>query len=390
MPLAALLFAGEPPEWRVVGTDPVELQLRRVREAGVGHAVIFAERVTSALITVVDRLRREGLSVDVARSAADVAEYIHPDQQVLMITPDIFVTSKRLKAVATGPQPTLLCVRDEPSNEDFERIDATARWTGFALIDGGGLRRTATMVGDWDLAATLMRRAVQDGAARITLSPGEAATDLIVARDPAGARLAGRRLTSTDTNSSDGLVTRWLITPLARHLVRATGDLGVPVRSLTMAAVVVFGVAAICGLMGWVVASLALMLVGLVVDSGAAVGAAAGATARQSERLWATVRFASALLIYVAMGMTLTLRTAQWGCVVLSLVVVGATWLATPVMRDGTAPSRWQSEPGSYAIVGLIGFAVGAPLVAVALSAAHAVIGLFWAVRKASVGLARP
>ena len=82
----------------ILGTDPVEFQIRRARAAGVGHAVIFTERVSSQLLATVDRLRGEGLSVDIARTVADAAEYIHPDEAVLMIAPDLIVAPERLMA----------------------------------------------------------------------------------------------------------------------------------------------------------------------------------------------------------------------------------------------------------------------------------------------------
>ena len=61
----------------------------------------------------------------------------------------------------------MLTVPDDADQPRFERIDAAARWGGMLLIDGARLRRTAAMLGEWDLESTLLRRAVQDGAARI-------------------------------------------------------------------------------------------------------------------------------------------------------------------------------------------------------------------------------
>jgi hypothetical protein len=390
LPLAALLIAGETPLPRILGTDPVEFQLRRARVAGVAHAVIYVERVTSPLLATVDRLRRDGLSVDIARTVADAAELIHPDEGVLMIASDVVVSPERLSAVADSTEPVLLCVRDEPANDQFELIDPTARWTGFARIDGGLLRRTAAMVGDWDFGSTLMRRAVQEGAARMTLSPEQAGADLIAFGGAGSAQIAGRRLVATSPVENAGWGQRWLIAPVARLLARVAGDAGVEAQWVTVAGFGLFGVATVCALAGWIVASLILLLIGQLCDVAGNIGTHAGAGTLRWEKLRFPVRAASAAVVVLAMGTTLTLRTAQWGCLVLAVVIIGATWLARPLVRDEVAMTNWRSDPPGHAIIGVLGFALGAPVAALLVSAAHAAISLGWALRKALSGLARP
>jgi hypothetical protein len=389
LPLAALLIAGETPVPRILGTDPVEFQIRRARAAGVGHAVIFAERVSSQLLATVDRLRGEGLSVDIARTVADAAEYIHPDEAVLMIAPDVIVAPERLAAMAASVEPVLLCVRDEPANDRFELIDPTARWTGFARIDGGLLRRTAAMVGDWDLTSTLMRRAVQEGAGRMTLTPEEAGADLIVLGGISAAQVAGRRLVAASPVENAGWATRWLIAPLARLMARVVGDLGVEAQWVTLAGFALFGVATACALAGWIVASLLVLLIGQICDAAGDLGTQAGAGTRRFERLRFPIRAAAAIIVVLAMGTTLTLRAVQWGCLVLAIVIIGATWLARPLVRDDATMAKWRSDPSGHAVIGLIGFALGSPVGALFVSAAHAAFSLGWALRKALSGLAR-
>lgn len=390
MPLAALLIAGDVTLPRLLGSDPVEFQIRRARDAGAGHAVVYAARVTSSLLAIIDRLRLEGLSVDVARSAADVAEYIHPDETVLMIAPDVIVSPDRMAAIATSAEPTLLCVRDEPANDRFERIDATARWTGIARIDGGLLRRTAAMVGDWDIASTLMRRAVQDGAARMTLTPDEAASDLLTFDNVMSVQAAGRRLVASAPLESAGWGTHWLIAPVARFAARVAGDLGITAQWVTLCGFAFSLVAAACGLAGWIVASLFLLLAALTFDIAGGIGMQAGAGTQRWEKWRFPVRALASTVVVLAMGTTLTLRSMQWGCLLLAVIIVGATWLAAPLARDDARMATWRSDPAGHAVIGVVGFALGTPIAALAISAAHAACSLGWIVRKALSGLARP
>jgi hypothetical protein len=383
LPLAALLIAGETTGPRVLGADTIEIQIRRARLAGVSHAVIYIERVTSALLATVDQMRAEGLSIDIARTVGDAAELIHPDEAVLMIAPDVIVSPERLAAIATSGEHILLCVRDEPANDRFELIDPTARWTGFARIDGGLLRRTAAMVGDWELGSTLMRRAVQEGVRRTTLTPEEAAVELIIVDNSVAAQVAGRRLVASAPVESGGWGTRWVIAPVARFMARTTADLNIQAHWVTMAGFGLFGLAVAGALAGWIIASLLMLLLALACDVAGSIGTRAGAGTLRWEKFRFPVRAAAATLVVLAMGITLTLRSAQWGCIILAIVVVGATWLAAPIARNDARMADWRSDPSGHAIVGIIGFAVGSPITALAISAAHAAFSLGWAVRKA-------
>jgi hypothetical protein len=390
LPLAALLIAGERVLPRLMGSDPIETQLRRARGAGAGHAVVYAERVTSELLAVVDRLRREGLTVDIARTVADAAEYIHPDEAILMIAPGVVVVPERLLAVANSVDSVLLCVRDEPANDRFELIDPTARWTGFARIDGGLLRRTAAMVGDWDLASTLLRRAVQEGAGRMTLTPEEAGQDLLVVDSATAAQQSGRRLIAATPVEAGGWGAKWLIAPLARTLARVASDLNIEAQWVTLAGFTVFALGGVCALAGWIVPSLLLLIFGQTLDLTSEIGTRAAAGSARFEPLRFPVRAAAASLVVLAMGITLALRSVQWGCIVLALVIIGATWLAAPLARDDQRMAMWRSDPSGHALIGILGFAFGSPVWALAAAAAHALFSLVIALRKTLSGLARP
>jgi hypothetical protein len=377
-----LLIAGDRPGHAILGTPRVEFQIRRARAVGAAHAVIFAERLTADLVDSVARLRSEGLSIDIARSAGDAAELIHPDEAVLLLESDLLVAPDRLASLVAQERPALLCVRDEPGNERFERIDPTARWTGYALVDGDLLRRTVAMIGDWDLASTMMRRAVQDGAHRLTLTPDELKRELVAIDDPLDAQRAGRRLVAAAIVPNAGWATRWLLGPLARFAAGFAGELGIEARWITLAGFVFSGIAIGAALAGFIVISLAFLLLGLFCDLAGDLGAQAGSGSAQFERWRYPVRAVAAAIVVMAMGTTLFMRTLQWGCVVLALVIVCATWLAAPLVRDDPAMARWRADPGGHAVIGLVGFIAGSPVAALAIAAAHTVVSLVWAVRR--------
>ena len=175
MPLAALIAAQDQTDMGdglratlpVAGRTLIELQAMMARRAGAEHIVLLVERVPAALAQAVDRLQRQGARVEIARSVAEAANRLHPNEHVLLIADGCVVSQGAIDRLAASPPPALLILPDTQDNADFERIDSEARWAGVALMDGAALAATAQMLGDWDLSSTLLRRLVQRGAARI-------------------------------------------------------------------------------------------------------------------------------------------------------------------------------------------------------------------------------
>ena len=179
-----------------LGRSLIEHQARQAAAAGARHIVILVERVPAALVGAIDRLKRDGIGVELARSVADAADRIHPEERLLVIADGLIARQELVERAGSATVPSLFTVPDSIDAAAFERIDAGARWAGLALIDGTLLRTTAAQLGEWDLQSTLLRRIVQAGAVRIDVPP--AAVTLAMSVDAVGvaerALLAGEGL----------------------------------------------------------------------------------------------------------------------------------------------------------------------------------------------------
>ena len=80
MPPAKALRATLP----LAGATLVEHQARLAASVGAGPIIILVERLPAALTAAVDRLRRDGLRVEIARGLADAVDRIHPDEALLL------------------------------------------------------------------------------------------------------------------------------------------------------------------------------------------------------------------------------------------------------------------------------------------------------------------
>ena len=373
MHLAALLIVGNRSDDALISVPDVEHLIRRAREAGATHAVVLSERITSALVASIARLRTEGLSVDLARAMDDVTEMVHPDEHVLLIPSDVVIAPERLAALAAAPVPTLLCLPDSIETATFERVDATSRWSGALLIDGALLRSTAAMVGDWDLASTLMRTAAQNHAGRMTVALDALPTAFLPIGVEVERMQAARILLGRTTLSEDGWASRTLFNALARKLGVLAVDIGIEARWVSLAGLACFAGSVLAALAGWIAMSMVLYLIADVVDRTGDLLTRAAMAAVPWQRWRTAARWGTAAIVGLATGTTLFFRTLQWGCMVLGSVMVGAEVL-TRHMKP--TPDRWKSDPPALALIGFVGVVAGAPVIALAVMTVVAIADL--------------
>ena len=63
----------------------IERQARLAAAAGAAPIIVLVERMPPALCAALDRLRREGVPVQVARGAEEAAEAVDPGDRLLVI-----------------------------------------------------------------------------------------------------------------------------------------------------------------------------------------------------------------------------------------------------------------------------------------------------------------
>lgn len=253
----------------VVGRTLIERQARLAAGAGAEHVVLLVERLPAGLTGAIDRLRRDGIAIDVARSAGDAADRFHPDERVLVFADGAVAGSGAIARLAAGSAPALLTLGEGAPQGPFERIDAATRWAGLALVSGDMLRKTVAMLGDWDLHSTLLRRAVGASARRVDVADGAGLDEIFPAmlvRSKAGARAATEASFAVD-RAGEGWPARLLYGPAARLLVGLVLDRNLESRWLRWGGIVaaVFAVPAM--LRGWLLAGLILLVAGALLDA---------------------------------------------------------------------------------------------------------------------------
>ena len=111
----------------MAGRSLLEHQVRRAIEAGASHAVVLVERVPAELSAALDRLKRDGIAVRLARDPMDAADHFHPEEAVRLVADGLVAAPDCFEAMAARTAPTILVVADTPENTDFERVDGPHR-----------------------------------------------------------------------------------------------------------------------------------------------------------------------------------------------------------------------------------------------------------------------
>jgi len=389
VPLAALITAQDQTDGGdglratlpLAGRSLIDYQVGLAVSAGAGHVVVLVERVPAALAQAVDRLRRQGWRIEIARSIADALDRFHPEESIILVADGAVAAQGAVDALAAQPAPALLALPDTQDYADFERIDATSRWAGFALLGKPALEATAQMLGDWDLTSTLLRRLVQADAARVSaLNPsGDAAlAPPVLATGPAVTHAIEARLLRQaepgEGNWAELYLHRLTAGPLVPPLVARQIDQD----HVAYAAAALAWIAALFAGLGLFWAAAALLPVAATIASAARRMARIwSGTAAPSSRLTDLARHAAALATLILLSRMLVAE-GGWGwwtvaalapaalCGVAALAPIvtavrarpAPRWLATPDALTWTAPLLAVLGGWRWMVAALAGYAM--------------------------------
>lgn len=303
----------------LAGATLVEQQARRAFAAGAGHVLLLIEEVTPELAAAIGRLRLDGLEIGMV-AGIDAAADALADQVVLLIADACLPETDVLRDMTGLTVPAVATLADEPEHARHERIDATVRWAGVALIDGHRVAETATMLGSWDPVSTLLRRAVQDGATRLAV---DAAPPMLL-------------VDQTSLEAADAAILAAARTPakdwISRTVFAATEELAVPQLLARRVdplwpALLAAGLAIAGGATAWVGWRWPA-LIGLLLSG--PIAAAAGRLARVQARpvpfgrIFDTARTVASAVALGGLAKGLAGSSGQWGWWLVAALIVAA------------------------------------------------------------------
>ena len=248
----------------LAGRSLLDYQVRCVAAAEAAPIVIVVERVPQALQDIFERLRLDGIGVFLVSDIDEAASRFEAGSMILLVGDGVVAPAEMVANLAAEPEPAIAIVPDDEAHAAFERIDAESRWAGVALVDAHLLNSTASILGDWDLQSTLLRRAIQSGARRIPVGEAGGRTILVESADQLGDfqrnLLAASRSTRTDWPS------RFILAPFEELATERLMERRLPPAWLVWAALGLTLAAALLFVRGWLVTALVLLVLSTPLD----------------------------------------------------------------------------------------------------------------------------
>lgn len=341
----------------LAGRTLVEYQVRCAAAAGASPVVVMVERLPAALNDALERLRQEGMPVTAVSDGADAASRFEAGMPIVLIADGLAPDYAALANLAEYADPTVLLVPDDEAHRQFERVDATSRWAGLALVDAPTLGSTVAMLGDWDLQSTLLRRTVQSGARRLE-AHGEAGGGLLADRPE---DLAGfeRHLIVATRGARPDWASRYALPVIEEFATERLMDSPVRPQALLLAAVVLTAAAAFGFSRGWLWQAYLLLLLAAPLDLVAARLAALRlrplpSTAWARRLLWPLGGLALLML-----GWRIGNHGEGWGATLAAVATLAFAQAARTEAAGAELPGRIWLFSRRNAVVGAIPFVIG-------------------------------
>lgn len=360
----------------LAGQTLIEYQARIARACGAGHIVVLVDNIPAALVAAFDRLRADGIDIDIARDAREAADRIHPEEQLLVMASGAVASRQIISDLSDSAAPVLITIEDAPATAHFERIDGMERWSGLALLNGDLLRQTAAMLGDWTLGPTLLRTALQKGVMRSRYE----GSGLALVRNEREAQGVAEAFAAGANGAGQGFWQTQVVAPLTQRILPLVLGRNVPVELVAVLPLVFLALSMVVAAVGWTSSSFGVFLL-------ASFPAAAGQVmtdiaARPDKPLrWARdARLPVLLALLCLAGWTLDVSGAGWGAFVLGLWA-GIALILQP--RNGERDA-WMADADLVALELLMASLIGQTLFGLMIAVAHAVFSQFYLVRRSA------
>jgi hypothetical protein len=359
------------------GRTLVEYQVRCAAAAGAAPIVVMVERIPAALNDGFERLRQEGIPVLPVSDASEGATRFEPGSSILLIGDGVVPPAELLAQLAEEQEPAVATVPDDELHAGFERIDASSRWAGVALVDGRTLGATVSMLGDWDLQSTLLRRALQDGALQLPVAPGVG--EPLLAEGIEDLRDFEKHLFHSSVGARDDWASRYVLPPIEELATRQLMQTRLKPELLVVAALTFMVAAAFSFTRGWLWAGVGLMVLSAPLDLiGARLATLRlrpiGSRSMSRKLLWPT-----AALAVLALGWWQSRHGAGWGAFFAATTAVAFAEAAR--IERGTLEipgGQWLFSRRNAILIGLPFAILGLWTLYIAFIAAYAAVSFFY------------
>jgi len=360
----------------LAGQTLIEYQARCAAAAGAAPIVVLVERVPPALHEALERLRNDGMTVIPVSDGNEAASRFEAGSLILLVGDGVAAPAELLAQLAEEPEPAVATLPDDAAHDAYERIDATSRWAGVALVDGSTLGATAAMLGDWDLQSTLLRRALQEGALRLPVS---SAGEPLLA--DSAEQLGGfeRALIASSRGARRDWASRFALPIVEEFATERLLDTPVRPQWLVWTALALTVGAAFSFTRGWMLPAIAMLVLSTPLDLVARRLATLRLRPLPPRSLTRRLLWPAAGLAWLALGWRLSGHGAGWGAVATALAALAFAEAARIERGRAEVPGQMWLFSRRNAILGVVPFAIlGAWTLGLGALALYATVSFFF------------
>lgn len=146
----------------VAGSSIIHRQIKLAHQFGCSKVLVLVDDQSPQNDRLTNLCSSLGLQVEFCDSVKKVANAIGPDDELLLVADGLAVSSQLAEGLPFA-DPFVMAVPAYERGDEHERIDASRRWFGLALIRGQLAQRLREFPEDIDTTSTLLRLALQDG-----------------------------------------------------------------------------------------------------------------------------------------------------------------------------------------------------------------------------------
>ena len=254
---------------------------------------------------------------------------------ILLVGDGIAPPADLIAALAEEPEPAVATVPDNEQHQEFERIDDQARWAGVAVVNAQMLASTATMLGDWDLQSTLLRRTLQDGALRIPVAAGG---EPLLAHSGDELENFQRHLIAASRQARTDWVSRFVLPPVEEFATEQSLEAPIKPGWLIWAALGLTLGSAIAFYKGWLGAGLVMLVLSTPLDIIARRLASIRLRPLPAKMLTRRLLWPAAGVALLSLGYWEMRHAPGWGALITAIAAAAFAQAARGEARHGAVP----------------------------------------------------
>ena len=270
MKLALISFVKDDAETRVpIGLLPLfngtvaQAQVQAACAAGAEKVIFLSPMMSGALLQYIDRLKQEGISAEIVRSAQDLAHYASDSDDLIYLADGILPGPDLIDDLDLERGETIFVASNADQYSHFERIDLNHRWLGIAKLKASRLSALVDLPDDWDVGSALLRTAVQAECDRTIISDSDIENGLIrtLFDDVQIAKYTRSELGSSGSSQTNFLE-KWIVWPLTRRLLPKLWRREKSARNIGIGSMVFGAISIALAYFSWSVASIGFLAAG--------------------------------------------------------------------------------------------------------------------------------